>query len=211
MVSYYAKGALLALCLDAWLRNHSSSLDEVVRQLWQQYLHSGTPDNALQIVLEQLGFAELAALTNDWLNQATRLPLAQLLPALGLELTLRPMQHGDDFGGASADTLPFIGAQTKVVNGLVQVSQVYHGGSAHQAGLMTGDQLLAMDGRKVTASSLPQLLKRYGIGATITLYYYRKDRLLQSKLALTGAQQHVAELTVAEPALCNNWLQACQN
>ncbi|GAB2914035.1 M61 family metallopeptidase [Rheinheimera gaetbuli] len=207
VVSYYVKGGLVALCLDAWLHSHNSSLDEVVRQLWQQYLHTGTPDNALQLVLEQLGFAELSALTDNWLNQTARLPLAQLLPGFGLELTLRPMQHADDFGGAVIDMQPFIGAQTKVVNGLLQLTQVYQGGSAHQAGLMVGDQLLALDGSKINATSLPQLLKRHGVGATVILHYYRKDRLLQSQFTLADAVQQVAILTVTEQAKCDNWLQ----
>jgi len=206
VVSYYAKGALLALCLDAWLRDHNSSLDDVVRRLWQQYLPSGTPDNALQTVLNQMGFTELATLTDSWLNQAASLPLAQWIPALGLELTLRPMQHADDFGGVSTDTLPFIGAQTKLVNGLLQLTQVYCGGNAHQAGLMTGDQLLALDGRKITQSSLPQLLKRYRHGSSLTVHFYRKDRLLQSNLTLNSALQQVAILTVAGQAKCDNWL-----
>ena len=206
VVSYYAKGALLALCLDAWLRDHNSSLDDVVRRLWQQYLRSGTPDNALQTVLNQMGFTELASLTDSWLNQAASLPLAQWIPALGLELTLRPMQHADDFGGVSTDTLPFIGAQTKLVNGLLQLTQVYCGGNAHQAGLMTGDQLLALDGRKITQSSLPQLLKRCRHGSSLTVHFYRKDRLLQSNLTLNSALQQVAVLTVAGQAKCDNWL-----
>lgn len=206
VVSYYAKGALLALCLDAWLRDHNSSLDDVVRRLWQQYLQSGTPDNALQTVLNQMGFTELATLTDSWLNQAASLPLAQWIPALGLELNLRPMQHADDFGGVSTDTLPFIGAQTKLVNGLLQLTQVYCGGNAHQAGLMTGDQLLALDGRKITQSSLPQLLKRYRHGSSLTVHFYRKDRLLQSNLTLNSALQQVAVLTVARQAKCDNWL-----
>jgi predicted metalloprotease with PDZ domain len=210
VVSYYAKGALLALCLDAWLRDHNSSLDDVVRRLWQQYLPSGTPDNALQTVLNQMGFTELAALTDSWLNQAASLPLAQWIPALGLELTLRPMQHADDFGGVSTDTLPFIGAQTKLVNGLLQLTQVYCGGNAHQAGLMTGDQLLALDGRKITQSSLPQLLKRYRHGSSLTVHFYRKDRLLQSNLTLNSALQQVAVLTVAGQAKCDNWLWRTQ-
>ncbi|SEH89727.1 Predicted metalloprotease, contains C-terminal PDZ domain [Rheinheimera pacifica] len=208
VVSYYAKGALLALCLDASLRSCNSSLDDVVRQLWQRYLVSGTPDNALHKVLTELGFAELATESDKWLTQAAALPLAELLPTLGLTLTIRPMQHGDDFGGeASVENLPFIGAQTKPLNGLLQLTQVYHGGSAHQAGLMSGDQLLALDNRKISPTSLPQLLKRYPEGSTLTLHFYRKDRLLQSQLTLNAAQQQVAVLTVAEQAQCDSWLQ----
>ena len=152
--------------MDASLRRQNSNLDAIVRQLWQRYLLSGTPDNALQEVLTELGFTELAAQSDRWLTQTAALPLAELLPALGLILTLRPMQHADDFGGETGtENLPFIGAQTKQLNGLLQLTQVYHGGIAHQAGLMAGDQLLALDGRKITASSLPQLCRRCGYEA----------------------------------------------
>lgn len=207
VVSYYAKGALLALCLDASLRLQNSSLDDIVRQLWQRYLVSGTPDNALQQVLAEFGFAELAEQCDKWLAQAAPLPLAKVLPALGITLTLRPMQHADDFGGDTlTENLPFIGAQTKQVNGLLQLTQVYQGGNAHHAGLMTGDQLLALDGRKITASSLPQLLKRLRRDSTLTLHFYRKDRLLQTDITLNTALQQVAVLLVTEPAKCNTWL-----
>ena len=211
VVSYYAKGALLALCLDASLRRQNSNLDAIVRQLWQRYLLSGTPDNALQEVLTELGFTELAAQSDRWLTQTAALPLAELLPALGLTLTLRPMQHADDFGGeAGAENLPFIGAQTKQLNGLLQLTQVYHGGSAHQAGLMAGDQLLALESRKITASSFPQLLKRAIKEKALLLLYYRKDRLLQSQLTLTTASQQVAILTITEQPKCDYWLQPVQ-
>lgn len=208
VVSYYAKGALLALCLDASLRSRNSSLDNVVRRLWQRYLKSGTPDNALHSVLTELGFAELATQTDQWLTQAATLPLAELLPALGLALTLRPMQHSEDFGGeAGAENTPFIGAQTKQLNGLLQLTQVYHGGSAHQAGLMSGDQLLALDNRKISTASLPQLLRRYPAGCTLTVHFYRKDRLLQRQLTLNTAVQQVAILAINEQELCDSWLQ----
>ncbi|MCS4308976.1 putative metalloprotease with PDZ domain [Rheinheimera pacifica] len=208
VVSYYAKGALLALCLDASLRSRNGSLDDVVRRLWQRYLKSGTPDNALHSVLTELGFAELATQTGNWLTQAAPLPLAELLPALGLTLTLRPMQHSEDFGGeAGAENPPFIGAQTKQLNGLLQLTQVYHGGSAHQAGLMSGDQLLALDNRKISAASLPQLLRRYPAGCTLTVHFYRKDRLLQRQLTLNTAVQQVAILAIDEQEPCDSWLQ----
>ena len=207
VVSYYAKGALLALCLDATLRAANTTLEQVVQQLWRRYLPTGTPDNALSLVLQDMGFSGLADLTDSWLNQPGALPLTGLLPQLGLELTLRPMQHADDVGGeASDDGAYFIGAQTKLVNSLLQLTQVYHAGAAHKAGLMVGDQLLALDGFKITAASLPQLLKRYTPGSTAQLHFYRKDRLLQCNLLLQPVLQQVAQLSIKDNALCQRWL-----
>lgn len=206
VVSYYAKGALLALCLDAHLRTNGSSLQQVVRWLWQHYLCTGTDDNAVECSLTQMGFAEIAALSAQWLSQAAPLPLQQILPALGLELVYRPMQHMDDNGGTSNNDSIFIGAQTKVVNGLLQLSQVYQGGNAHNAGLMAGDQLLAIDGVKVSANNLSKLLSRYSVGNQLKVHFYRKDRLLSANLMLNTATQQVAVLTIKDEVLCNAWL-----
>lgn len=206
VVSYYAKGALLALCLDAHLRTNGSSLKQLVRWLWQHYLSTGTDDNAVEYSLTQMGFTEIAALLPQWLEQAAPLPLQQTLPALGLELAYRPMQHMDDNGGTSNNDGIFIGAQTKVVNGLLQLSQVYQGGNAHNAGLMAGDQLLAIDGIKVSANNLSKLLSRYSVGDQLQVHFYRKDRLLSANLTLNTATQQVAVLTIKDELLCNAWL-----
>jgi predicted metalloprotease with PDZ domain len=42
VVSYYAKGALVALALDLTLRNAGASLDDLMRVLWQRYGETGT-------------------------------------------------------------------------------------------------------------------------------------------------------------------------
>ncbi len=208
VVSYYAKGALLALCLEAELTDSGSQLDAVVRRLWQNYLATGTPDNALQLTLQQLGFAQLAIQCDNWIHNTRPLPLQQLLPKLGLSLSLRAMQHSDDLGGATADSGSFIGMQSKPVNGLLQVTQVYHGSSAHQAGIMAGDQLLALNQRKISTLSWPQLLKRYPPNSVVSLSLFRKDRLLTLTLTLSPAVQQVAVLSVTDEARCQRWLSA---
>ena len=206
VVSYYAKGALLALCLHAELAATGSSLDQVVRHLWQNYLPTGTPDNALELTLQQLGFSTLAALCYQWLTCASPLPLESAFAKLGLQLKLRPMQHQDDLGGAVSTDNVFIGIQTKIVNGWLQVTQVYHGGSAHQAGVMAGDQLLALDNAKITSNSWAELLQRYPLNSRVQLSVFRKDRLLTLPLTLAVASQQVAMLTVTDNGLCQQWL-----
>ena len=206
IVSYYAKGALLALCLHAELAANGSSLDQVVRQLWHNYLPSGTPDNALQLTLQQMGFPALATLCDQWLTCASPLPLESALAKLGVQLKLRPMQHQDDLGGASSTNNVFLGIQTKAVNGWLHVTQVYHGASAHQAGVMTGDQLLALDNTKITSNNWSELLLRQPINSLVQLSVFRKDRLLVLPVTLSIASQQVAMLAVTDNDVCEQWL-----
>ena len=214
IVSYYAKGALLALCLDAHLRGLGSNLNTIVRELWQRYRHSGTPDDALQQCLKQAGYEELAGLSMQWINCAKPLPMSEVLPKLGLSVSFRAMQHGDDFGGPLADTAtlgPYLGLVTKTVNNQLQVSQVYNGSIAHTAGVMVSDILLALDGRKITASSLSQLLSRSPLNKPLELTLFRKDRLLRLEIVLQIATQQVAIVTEQDAELCQRWLKPLSN
>ena len=104
LVSYYAKGALVALALDLTIRRDTAgecSLDDVMRALWER--HGRT-----RVGLEERGFEALAmAVTGldlgDFFHQALDttddLDLAPLLAELGIGLRLRAARQGKDFGG----------------------------------------------------------------------------------------------------------------
>lgn len=104
LVSYYAKGALMALALDLLIRRDTGgakSLDDVMRALWERHGRTG-------IGLEERGFEALAmAVTGldltDFFRQAldstADLDLAPLLAELGIGLRLRAARQGKDFGG----------------------------------------------------------------------------------------------------------------
>ncbi len=211
VVSYYAKGALLAFCLEGALRQHGSSLQQVCRYMYQQYLATGTDEHSLFESLTALGFPELAGVVQDWACQHKPLPVQQAAAQLGLSLTFRPATDYSDLGG-SANTaihaLPaYLAAGIKVQQGLVTVTQVIAEGAAYQAGVMVGDQLLALAGWKITEQTLPQLLKRVKVGTKQPLVIYRKDRLLTLQLPLQIAAANIASLRFTDARLASAWLQ----
>lgn len=209
VVSYYAKGALLAWCLDAHLRNQGYSLDQLVRHLWQQYRQTGTEDSSIFSALAELGFAALAEQLTHWVSQPVALPLAEAASLLGTALQFRPAESPDDLTGPANNLLPavWLGAQYKTGTAGVQLTQVYHASPAHQAGIMVGDQLLALAGYKLTLQSLPELLQRLPLGTEQTIHLFRKDRLLTVNLTLTTAPEKVALLSVADAESVRDWLQ----
>lgn len=134
-VSYYAKGALVAACLDLTLRlEGQGTLDDVLRRLWALKRPVSEADIAAALAAEagRAFDAELAA----WVHGTGELPLARLLRA---------------FGVAWAEDTPGLAAQLGLrlaegpVTGIV-VRQVLRDGAAEQAGLHPGDELLAADG-----------------------------------------------------------------
>jgi predicted metalloprotease with PDZ domain len=134
-VSYYAKGALVAACLDLTLRlEGAGSLDGVLRRLWALKRPVAEADIAAALAAEagRPLEAELAA----WVHGTGELPLARLLQA---------------FGVAGSEEAPGLAAQLGLriaegpVTGIV-VRQVLRDGAAERAGLHPGDELLAADG-----------------------------------------------------------------
>ena len=159
-VSYYQKGALVALALDLSLRQHGASLDDVMRGLWQRCALAGAGVGAdegadegadhgagagavteadIAAVVAAVARQPLPGWLADWVHGTDELPLADLLADFGIEL--RPERQG------LAATLG-LRLSEGVVSG-VQVKSVLAGGAAHRAGVAAGDELLAVDGWRV--------------------------------------------------------------
>lgn len=83
-VSYYTKGALVALCLDLTLRQHGSSLDHAMRALWQRSHGGPMTEHDLRDVLAQLAGRPLDAELDAWVHSTADLPTHTLLSAHGV-------------------------------------------------------------------------------------------------------------------------------
>ena len=142
-VSYYAKGALVALALDLSLRKRGQSLDAVMRALWQSSGGGPITEADIFAAVRRLAGRALAqpllAQLQQWVHGRDDLPLAALL---------------QDFGVVWRQDAPDLAATLGVklsegpVTG-VQVLQVLAGGAAAAAGLAAGDEILAVDGWRI--------------------------------------------------------------
>jgi len=188
IVSYYAKGALVALALDLQLRAGSDgrmSLDDVMRLLWQRHGLSGTgvaEDGIFAIVEEvaELGERGAGARLARWLEEAVHgtddLPLARLLEPFGIEYRCE-----------AASQAPSLGVKLAGGNGEAKLANVYDGGPAQAAGLSAGDVLVALDGLRVTAAGLEAQLARRKAGERVTLHAFRRDELMSFEVELAAA------------------------
>ncbi|WP_461546760.1 M61 family metallopeptidase, partial [Sphaerotilus sulfidivorans] len=86
-VSYYTKGAQIALCLDLTLRAAGrGSLDEVMRELWRASGGGPIGEDDILAALRRVGRRDFAPEIAAWVHGTDELPLAELLPALGVDL-----------------------------------------------------------------------------------------------------------------------------
>jgi predicted metalloprotease with PDZ domain len=202
-VSYYTKGALVALCLDLALRRDGrTQLDEVMRALWQRCDGGPMAEADLLAVLQQLSGRDWAGEIAQWVHGTEELPLAELLGAHGITLQAEPAQTAQRLGLRVAE------------NGGIQVKTVLHGGAAEAAGFMAGDEWLALEAQ-CQAWRLHRLdeLALYAGGATeVTAIVARDRRLLRLPLALpaAGPSADTVRLDVQDAAAAQRWLGAAQ-
>ncbi|MEJ2346444.1 MAG: PDZ domain-containing protein [Gammaproteobacteria bacterium] len=198
VVSYYAKGAMVALALDLTLRERSAgavSLDDLMRALWQRYGKPGrgVPEGAI----EQLAAEISGVALDDFFDQALRdtrdLDLAPLLQRFGIIMELRPAESSRDKGGKPADpkrTRPLVVLGVRIAgNGSEGASliQVLDGGAAQAAGLSAGDVLIAIDGIRVGGKNLEAMLQTYSPGDEVAVHVFRRDELLEFQVTLQAA------------------------
>ncbi len=207
VVSYYAKGALVALALDLSLRLRTDkrcSLDDVMRALWTRYGMTGTgvPEGELERVASELSGQDLRAFFDAAVRGTGDPPFEALLGPFGISFQLRAAESDDDKGGTAAKqpareravlgARVASGAETKLVH-------VYTGGAAHKAGLSAGDLLVAINGLRI-AGNLDKLLTRHAPGERVQCHAFRRDELMTFTVTLDAAPLDTCVLTLSDNA-----------
>ena len=199
IVSYYAKGALIALALDLQLRAGSegaASLDDVMRLLWRRHglTGVGVPEDGIFAAVRDAGGERLGARLAKWLQKAVDgcedLPLARLLRPFGVSLRAE-----------AAGTAPVLGMKLGGGSGEAKVANVYDDGPAQAAGVSAGDVLIALDGLRISsAKGLEDLLARRGAGDEVELHLFRRDELMSFRAVLAAPPSERQELKLAPRA-----------
>jgi len=171
-ISYYTKGALVALALDLTLRAEKGSLDEVMRTLWQR--SAGGPIGEADILqaLHHVAGRSLADELRAWVHGTADLPLQPLLERFGVQWQMQAAALAQRLGLRVSES-PLTG---------VKVANVLRGGAAERAGVSVGDELLAVDDWRIRrVDDAQRLLKP---GAPAALLVSRDQRMLTLPLVL---------------------------
>ncbi len=134
-VSYYTKGSLVALCLDLTLRAEGhSSLDAVMRELWQRCEGGPMREADLLRALKRLGKRSFENDILAWVHSTDELPLPSLLETRGVK--------------AAHDKAPLaqqLGLRVSEASGSLVVKTVLRGGAAEAAGMAANDEWLGLE------------------------------------------------------------------
>lgn len=192
-VSYYTKGAMLALALDLEIRLRTEgrvSLDDVMRVLWRTHGRDGgpgLPEGAFEELAAEVSGLDLGEFFQNGLRSTLDPPVGILLAQFGVRLNMRPAESAADAGGAPGQResrpRPWLGLRTRAVQGRLRVTHVLDGGPAQAVGIAADDEILAVDGIRADADGFEALTDRLAVGTAVELHLFRRDELL--RLAIT--------------------------
>lgn len=214
IVSYYAKGALVALSLDVLIREKSEgqySLDDLIKQLWQAYLvdQRGITQAQIESMVGKLCGQDVSDFFQLAVFGTEDLPLNESLASLGIETVWRSAESQDDTGGTkgkSNEPLLTLGMRTASADGGLNITHVFDGGPAQKAGFSAGDRLMALGGLAATPSLVTGLLSRHQKDDVLTAHLFRRDELLELSVQLDLAPTDTCYLSVGDTEKSHRWL-----
>ena len=182
VVSYYAKGSLIAFALDLLIREatqHVKSLDDVMRLLWQRH---GSFRHTPGLGLSEHDF-ENAVLTvtgvsfkDKWQNFALNyikgtadIPVIELLASQGIRTTKKRLSITEQI-------VSQLGVRTANQDGWLKITQVLDHALAQQAGLAPDDVIVSLNQERVTPTNWLKLLEQFST-QPLKILAFRSDQL----------------------------------
>ena len=199
-ISYYTKGALVALCLDLSLRQSGkTSLDAVMRALWQRCDGGPMTQDDLAAVLQELSEESFDQRLAQWVHGTDELPLKKLLQAQGVTYAEEPAPLAEQ-----------LGLRVTEHKG-IQIKSVLRDGVAEQAGMAAGDEWLGLEvghGNALQAwrlTKLGDLLLYLGAAKSFKALLVRDQRLLTRTVTLPESVK-IVKLSVEATQVVDAWL-----
>ena len=219
IVSYYEKGALLGVALDLELRLRAAArgrpgaLDGLFRRLMRSHGARGrgvTQDDILAAASAEAG-EDMRDFFARYIDGAEEIPLLALLPRIGVKVEATAPWEAEAPTLAQRRARAWSGLRTQ---GL-KIVDIEPGSPAALAGLMLGDEVLAVAGHRTRGDAeLREHLADHPPGASAALTVFRGDRLVERRLTL-GESPHRAyrfelvpdaDLAPSVKALRDAWL-----
>ena len=204
-VSYYLKGSLVGMALDLEIRTASKgakSLDDIFRALWRNYKkgQAGYTETSFRQLCESNAGRNL---DNIWkyVDTTAEMDFPAILEPYGLQVETTSNNNSQIWLGIKVQEIDMV------------VSQIIDGGSAHECGINVKDELVAVNGIRLTRHNYKRHLSRLPHGVTAQITVTRNGYLRQIPMTPILKTPEVAninkldELSDEQKILFRNWLR----
>jgi predicted metalloprotease with PDZ domain len=200
-ISYYRKGALIGFVTDTEIRRATAnreSLDSVLRVMYSRYGSSGGngsyPPGAFEDIVESLAGPDVRKMVENLLQTTADPDIDAALEWYGLVLNrgTDPTDNGQAFAG--------MGVRWEVSGAALLAEHVLAGYPGAAAGILPGDELLAIGGLRVTPLDYQSHLQNLLADERIEVTLVRHGRLLTLEL-ITGPAIPTGYAILAKPKM----------
>ena len=162
------------------LTNNAYGMDELQLRLYQQYNNNnqGYRKHDVLNLLNNITDSDMSEFWNQYIENTAPIDFDALLDYYGLQKTLKNTNNESEVEPLNA----WIGAALNITAETVTIKTVDSDSPAWKAGLNAGDQLLAIDGIKVTTKNVEQRIQQLHTNQTYTLHYFSAGRLSETQL-----------------------------
>lgn len=177
-VSYYPKGHLLALVLDAMIiksNNGKKSLDDFMKLVYTKYykeLGRGISSDELRMELEKLTKSSLTTFFDKHINGVETIDYVGILKEIGVFVQ---MDQGEQI---------IFGISAQDEGGRLIIQRISAGSSAEQCGLSVNDEIISFNGFRVTKTTFTQYANGLNVGDEFNLIVNRDNQLMSLDCAM---------------------------
>lgn len=187
-VSYYNKGALLSLLMDAKIiaeTKGEKSLDDVLKAAYEHFyvnLGRGFREAELEELIEEVTGVSVSEIFRA-AHTVETIDYSSYLRPIGYELA--DLTHGR--------AIPDLGIRTNVSDGRVMVTGVVRNGSAWDGGISARDEIIAVNGTRLDAGGreLAHIVQQAAVGDELHVLISRDGIIRELTVALKASAEGV--------------------
>lgn len=204
---YYAKGSYVNLLLDLEIRNSSRnrySLDNVYRTMFEKYPldKKGYTNDDFRKMCEKYAGKDLRKFFDEYVYGVKPLDWKRYLSYAGL--TLKSDRNA---------VIHAVGIRPIQKDGKVIINEVIKNSAAEKSGLAPGDEIIALNGLRVSFPEMEKSIKEMKKGDSVKLALIRNSRLFVSELTFAETKtmnyfvEKVKYPTVLQKNIYESWLE----
>lgn len=191
-VSYYLKGGLVFNVLHAYLVEKGSSIDDLLRLLWEDYKKrpdTGVTKEDVYRMVKEIGGEEILNIFSTMVETTEDINFEAAFKKLGCELRF------------NEGTNPWIGADFEYSGERVFVKSVALDSPAYKAGLNSNDEILFLNGLRFVKEDADKVSSFLSVDQAYELIVSRLNKLQRVEIIPARQPRQLKEIAIVDRAL----------